>query len=57
MTALHVFDMDGIEDVCCDIAERGERVACRGEDRRVAYAHGRALLDAETPGRAIRGRW
>ncbi|HEX3690298.1 MAG TPA: HAD-IB family phosphatase [Solirubrobacteraceae bacterium] len=32
--------------------ERAARVAYRGEDLRVAYGHGRALLDAAAPGQA-----
>jgi phosphoserine phosphatase len=36
--------------------ERAARVAYRGEDLRVAYAHGRALLDAAAPDQAGAGR-
>ena len=36
--------------------ERAARLAYRGADLRVAYAHGRALLDAAAPDRADAGR-
>jgi phosphoserine phosphatase len=43
--------------VNADVAlERAARVAYRGEDLRVAYSHGRALLDAAAPDQAAAGR-
>jgi phosphoserine phosphatase len=58
MSDLPLFAMlDNTVAVNADAAlERAARVAYRGEDLRVAYAHGRALLDAAAPDQAGTGR-